>query len=167
MDSVSIRNDDYEFENPQDLLEIKSSSLTNLLLIGSKNGRFRFFFSVYPRSIYISIQEDEPSLVGTIEKVKEIIGARKRPLLQPTRCLWVLVLVGLVLSILNLINFPIKDLIATASLLVSIFSIVFNFTLLLLILLSKNKIILAYSKNTTSFWKRNSDLFKLQLLRRL
>ena len=150
MDSVSIENEDFEFENLQDLLEIKSSSLTNIRLVGYKNGRFRIFFSVYPRLIYISIEEDEPALVGTIEKVKEIIGARKRSLLLPIRFLTVLAFLGLVLSFLGLFfrSLPAFQ---------GVISIVYNIFVLLLIYLSKNQIILTYSKNTPSFWKRNSD----------
>lgn len=148
-DSISIRNNDFEFENLPDLLQIKTPELTELKFIGYKNGFPNLFLFIYPKTIYLEAYNDEPMVLGVIEKVKVIIRSRKRPLLQPMRFLTALVFLGLVVSISNLV--------AIDSLLVSIISIVFNITVVLLILLSKNKIILTYSKNTTSFWKKNSD----------
>jgi hypothetical protein len=77
VDKVTIDNDDFEFENLHDLSEMKSSDLKNLNLIGYKNNWPTISFLVYPNNISIRINQDEPSLLGAMEKIKEVISTRR------------------------------------------------------------------------------------------
>lgn len=156
-DSVSIENDDYEFESINDLQEIKSSSLTNLKFIGYQNEWPQFFLFINPNSIYIRIYNDEMHLLGTASKVKEIISVRQRRF-PPSRVtlvfLWVIAvvtsLVGLVIKFATQNhNEIVYTLIATTW--------IINILLVVLVKIPKNKINLTYSKNMPSFWKRNLD----------
>ena len=163
-ESVSIENDDYEFESIKDLLEIKSSSLTNLKLIGYQNEWPQFFLFINPNSIYIQINKDEAPLLGTAEKVIETIGARKRRFMPSSQTLQILSGLAILLAISSLVvKFAVKNsneyfyaLIAATWLL--------NILILVLVNLPKNKINLAYSKNVPSFWKRNSDTITVAII---
>ncbi len=156
-ESVSVENDDYEFNNLQELLDIKSLSLTNLKLVGYKNYLPQIFFFVNPGSIYIRINKDETSLLGTIEKIKEIIGARKRHLIPSQTFLRSFALLPLILAISGLvIKLLIRNQDGVFYTLLGI-SLFLNVPYWFLNNLPKNQIILSYSKNLPSFWKRNSD----------
>jgi hypothetical protein len=74
---VTIENEDFEFENLHDLLGIKSSGLKSINLTGYKKGWPIIFFYVYPTYIFIRIDQDEPSLLGTMEKIKDKIATRR------------------------------------------------------------------------------------------
>jgi|WetSurMetagenome_2_1015567.scaffolds.fasta_scaffold299480_2 hypothetical protein len=157
MGSVSVENDDYEFENLQDLLELKSPSLTNLKLVGYKGKWPQIFFFINPGSIHIRIDKDEPSLLGTIEKVKEIITARKRyPMLSPAIKL-LLSCVPFVLVLSSLIYLFVSRKPDGAFYTLIGLSWLLIVPVLFLNIPPRNQIILAYSKNVPSFWKRNSD----------
>lgn len=157
MDSVSIENSDYEFENVSELVEEKSPPLTNIEFIGYQNKSPKIFLFIDPWSIYIRINKDEPSLLGTVEKIKEIIKVRKRRFVPSNELLTILTWVGVFLAVLSLvIRLTMKDYSVLFFTVLGI-SLFLNIPISFLIKYPKNKINLTYSKLTPSFWKRNSD----------
>lgn len=155
MDKVEVENDDFEFDNIQDLSQIKADSLIRLKFFGYKNNMIQIFIYICPKYISIILKKDDPILIGTIEKIKEIFGARKRNFFLSPKTVLVFSIIGLVISVsylgsqlfLEVKSFFFIPLIGMISSVLSLFFLYF----------SKNQIILSYSKNAPSFWKRNQD----------
>jgi hypothetical protein len=158
MHKVSIETDDYEFENIQELAELKTPKLTNLKMVGYKDNWPYFFFFMYPNSIHIRVEKDETELLGTMEKVKEIISVHKRPLLPASRASQILFsflpLIAIVVAIIYAFVSKSQDAFYYTLFGVSIF---LNIPVWIFNLSPKNQAILSDSKNASSFWKRNSD----------
>lgn len=156
-ESINIRNDDFEFENLQDLQKINTADVSNLKIVGNKNGLPQFILFIYSKLIYISAESDEPALLGGIEKVKEIIKTRKRPILLSNTNVIVISIIGLILTsiagvllALSVNTVLLIRLLIAASLILDLYAFSQLF-------FGKNQIILKYSKESPSFWRRNSD----------
>ena len=157
-DNISIRSDDFEFENIPDLLKNKTTEVTELTIIGYKNSYPNLFLFIYPKTIYLKADNDEPMVLGVIEKIKEIIKSRKRRLLFPAKGIIALSLIGLLGLVLALVLQKLLPDNLILSRIVLAISIFLNLSTWIQLLFAKNQINLVYSKDAPSFWKRNRDV---------
>jgi len=116
---------------------------------------------VYPNSIHIRLEKDEPASLGTAEKIKEFVNTRKRPYWPPLVPFSFAPFVSIALAIAYKYITKTQDFIYY-----TLFwaSIILNIPVWYLNLSTKNQIILNHSKNTSSFWKRNSDTIVVAVL---